>query len=59
MKVLIVAGFIPPRIGGIERHTHGLASYLSGEPDTQVVVSYSSLKGTLKEKSLYRVIAFP
>lgn len=41
MKILIVTNYLPPKVGGIERHTFELASVLHKREGTEVTVAYS------------------
>ena len=59
MKVLIFANALPPRAGGIERHTHGLATYLASIPEIEVAIACAKSLPSSDEKRNYKVIEFP
>jgi glycosyltransferase involved in cell wall biosynthesis len=65
MKILIVTNYLPPKIGGIERFSHGLASALKDIKGVEVSVAsarWSSLPGQDTFESIaypYDVLYFP
>lgn len=65
MKILIVTNYLPPKIGGIERISHELASALSEIEDTEVSVATANWPAKYVEANWeevhypYKVLNFP